>query len=657
MSRDAADTDARVEDELVAAGFSNHHVSTLSSTSELPVSPTQSKKRKVVETVPVYMNPFVIQPFQENSLSPPLSITPINAAPRECVPISILLSTMASPTPSSSGKKSHDLVGTISTSRPFRRRIAGLGNKVLFVRVDEGKSLGAVERIGKDVYMLTMLPDYVKVKHIRMICKKGCSTPGLENLSDDVDFLTDDGNIPDYATLDEDEDEDGFWKAIGIDLLPTQIQNPEVDMLVESFSMAPPASADEVAKESKQAEPQDSNTTTSTAATISPLPAPPKNFSTRELVKQFQSLYFEALYVSKSPLTYFAKLTLARFRTSCKGIPEKIIEVLQQMILTVGESDYKYKSGLSHILLELENAHGMDEVTIGLFNPNDPGSEIPIPASIAQSTVGLSSLDHERQYIQRWWNQDADVRLPKLRRKKIDEIKIRETKLQAILALEILAQQQSLATEGGVDVTANRKTSSKAKSKAKRGGANKHDDDAGANLNLLLDVLFDRLYIWQTVSSLDFIITTSAQKADEVREFCLEVVVPFYGSRLPNLTSRLLHKCGGEKPATRDDVPSSPIDSRTHVKKIKQEESSSPIAPTKQKSRPSLKSRSTTDPAGTADAAGVRTRALSSSILKFARVASDLGAKGRKQSAIRGGLLVSNKTLERREIDITAKKK
>ncbi|KAK9371129.1 DNA replication regulator SLD3-domain-containing protein [Lipomyces kononenkoae] len=653
MSRDAADTDAQVEDELVAAGVSNH---VLSFSAEPAVSPTQSRKRKVGETtVPEYMSPFVILPFQENALSPPIGITPINAAPREYVPISILSGTIVSPIPSSSGKKSRDLAGTIPTSRPFRKHIPGLGNKVLFVRVDEAKSLGAIERIGEHVYTLTMLPDYIKVKHIRMICqKKSRNILDPENLSD-VDVLDDDGNILDYAALDEEEDEDRFWRAVGVDLQATQIRNPEHDWLVESFSMAPPESTDDATKKSKRAERQESNTTsTLTATTIAPLPAP-KNSSTRELLKHIQSLYFEALYVSKSPLTYFAKLTLARFRTFCKDVPEKIIEVLQQMILTVGESDYKYKSGLSHILLELENAHGMDEVTIGLFNPDDPASEIPVPVSIAQSTVGLSPLDHERQYIQRWWNQDADVRLPKLRRKKIDEIKIRETKLQAILALEVLAQQQSVAATEGDDQTANEMVS-KAKTKKKRAKKNHDDGGGGANLNLLLDVLFDRLYIWQTVSSLDFIIATNEQKADEVREFCLEVVVPFYGSRLPSLTSRLLHKCGDEKSA--QDVPSSPTEGRRQIKKLKQEESSSPIAMPK-KSRSSLKSRSTamstTTDSGTR--ASVRSRPLSSSILKFARVASDLGAKGRKQSAIRGGLLVSNKTLERREIDITKKKK
>ncbi|KAK9353910.1 DNA replication regulator SLD3-domain-containing protein [Lipomyces doorenjongii] len=638
MSSDVANTDAHVYDELEVTGIATgQHILAQPIDPGLPVLPMQ-RKRKHVEPVPEYMNSFVIHPFQEDALSPPLSITPIKAAPREYVPISILSNAMAPSISSLSAKmkKSHDLGETMRRSRPFQMHIPGLGNKVLFVRVDEGKCLAAVERVGKHIYMLTMLPDHVKVKHIRAMWKNGrsspCSSPTTrENLAD-VSVRNDDGNIPEYATLDEDPDE--FWRAIGVDFQETRVPNREVDALFESFSMVPPGPV------IKEAEPQKLNDSFSTPSTITPLPAP-KNFSTRELLKHMQSLYFEALYVSKSPLTYFVKLTLPRFRTLCKDNPQKIIDVLHHMILTVGESDYKYKSGLPHTLLELENAHGMDEVTIGLFNPNDPASEIPIPVSIAQSTVGLSTLDHERQYIQRLWNMDEDVRSPKLRPKRVNEIKKRETKLQAILALEILAQQHSLTTEATDTVGSD--TTTKAKTKKKR--ASKHD--AGANLNLLLDVLFDRLYIWQTVSSLDFIIVTPEQNADEVREFCLEVVVPFYGSRLPKQTERLLKKCGGEKPTQH--VPSSPIEGPTQEKKIKQEESSSPIAPTK-KSRSSLKNRSVTAP-------GVPVRALSSSILKFATVASDLGAKGRKSAATRGGLLVSNKTLERRQIDISTKKK
>ncbi|KAK9376619.1 DNA replication regulator SLD3-domain-containing protein [Lipomyces chichibuensis] len=637
MSSDAGDTDAHVQDELEVAGIATvlQNIVPQPIDPGLPVSPMQ-RKRKHVEPVPEYMNSFLIYPFQENALSPPLSITPIKAAPRDHVPISILSNSVAPLISSSSAKmkKSHDLCATMPRSRPFQMHIPGLDNKVLFARVDEGKCLAAIERVGKHIYMLTMLPDHVKVKHIRAMAKNGRLTSSSSPMAD-VSMRKNDGNIPEYATLDEDSDK--FWRAIGVDFQETRVPNREVAALFESFSMAPPMPTEHVTKESESQKPE---TAFATSATIKPLPAP-KNSSAHELLKHIQSLYFEALYISKSPLTYFVKLTLARFRTVCKDKPEKIIEVLHHMILTVGESDYKYKSGLPHNLLELENAHGMDEATVGLFNPNDPVSEIPIPVTIAQSTVGLSSLDHERQYIQRWWNMDEDVRLPKLRPKRIDEIKKRETKLQAILALEILAQQHSLTT--GATDPAGSDTTTKAKSKKKR--AEKHD--SGPNLNLLLDVLFDRLYIWQTVSSLDFIIATPEQRADEVREFCLEVVVPFYGSRVPKQTERLLKRCGGEKPIR--DVPSSPMDVPTQVKKIKQEESSSPIVPTK-KSGSSHKNRSSTAP-------GMTARPLSSSILKFATVASDLGVKGRKTAAIRGGLLVSNKTLERRQIDITTKKK
>ncbi|KAK9322091.1 DNA replication regulator SLD3-domain-containing protein [Lipomyces orientalis] len=640
MSGDAVDPDAHVEDELVLADVTAQQNAGKPPGQAPPVpqisSPQTRRKRQFVEMAPEYMKPFVIHPFKENTLSPPLSITPIKATPREYLPISILASSTSPSTSSSSKKmeKSLDLSHPMTQSRPFEMQLPGLGNKVLFVRIEEGKRLAAIENIGEDVYMLTMLPDHVKAMHIRTMWKTGRSTSGpsvasREKLSD---ICVDEERIPEYATLDEDFD--GYWRGIGVEFAETPVPNPGVASLLESFSMAPPTPGDDA---SKKSEPQKSVTMSSTNPTTIPLPTP-KDFSTRELLKHMQAMYFEVLYVSKSPLTYFAKLTLARFRTLCKDNPEKIVEVLQQMILTVGESDFKYKSGLPNILLELENAHGMDEVTIGLFNPENPSSEISIPSVIAQSMVGLSSLDHERQFVQRWWNMEEDVRLPKSRARKVDEIKKRETKMQAILALEILAQQHSRTSEA-TNLVANG-TRMKARAKKKRPTTH----DMGPNLNLLLDVLFDRLYIWQTVSSLDFIIATSKQQADEVREFCLEVIVPFYGSRLPKQTQRLLKKCGGEKSST--NALSSPPAGPSQSKKVKQEESVSPIVPSK-KSRST--SKSATDP-------GATVRALSSSILKCADLRSDLNTNGRKPAAARGGLLVSKKTLERRQIDITTKK-
>ncbi|KAJ8098370.1 DNA replication regulator SLD3-domain-containing protein [Lipomyces tetrasporus] len=642
MSGDALGPDAHVEDELVLADVTAQQNAGPPLGQARPVpqisSPPTRRKRKYVETAPEYMKPFVIHPFQQNALSPPLSITPIKAAPREYVPISILAS-ITSPSISSSStkmEKFHDLCHPMTKSRPFEMRLPGLGNKVLFVKIEEGKSLAAIEKVGEDVYMLTVLPDHVKVKHIRTMWKTSRSTSGQslasrEKLSD-VCMRNDDESIPDYTTLDEDFD--GYWRGIGVEFAEPRIPNPAVASLLESFSMVPPTPAEGASEKSAS---QTSMTTTSASPTTVPLPAL-KDLSTRELLKHMQAMYFEVLYVSKSPLTYFAKLTLARFRTLCKDNPEKIVEVLQQMILTVGESDYKYKSGLPNILLELENAHGMDEVTIGLFNPENPSSEISIPAIIAQSMVGLRSLDHEKHFVQRWWNMEEDVRLPKSRAKRVDEIKKRETKLQAILALEILAQQHSRTTEAADPAADDTRT----KVSAKKKRPTKHD--MGPNLNLLLDVLFDRLYIWQTVSSLDFIIATSKQQADEVREFCLEVIVPFYGSRLPKQTQRLLKKCGGEKSSI--DAPSSPTAGPSQSKKVKQEEGFSPIAPSKNSRS---KSRSTTAPNATV-------RGLSSSILKCADLRSDLNTKGRKPAAARGGLLVSKKTLERRQIDITTKK-
>lgn len=88
------------------------------------------------------------------------------------------------------------------------------------------------------------------------------------------------------------------------------------------------------------------------------------------------------------------------------------------------------------------------------------------------------------------------------------------TKMQIIMALEVLAQERAQTIEPSKIPTAVKETSTPTK-----------------NLKTLVDVLFDRLYIWQMVDQVESIIGTTTEargpeKQDEVREFCLQVVVP-----------------------------------------------------------------------------------------------------------------------------------
>lgn len=90
------------------------------------------------------------------------------------------------------------------------------------------------------------------------------------------------------------------------------------------------------------------------------------------------------------------------------------------------------------------------------------------------------------------------------------------------------------------------------------------------DLNVILELHLDRLCIWHAVSFDDFAIPESIKdtennhlsgkkaESDAVRDFCKEVIVPFYASRLPDKCKLITRKFG---------VSSSTTPKRPHVKK------------------------------------------------------------------------------------------
>ncbi|KAK9478837.1 DNA replication regulator SLD3-domain-containing protein [Lipomyces japonicus] len=484
-------------------------------------SPTSLRKRKNAELVPQYMQPFTIHPFISSITSLPINVTPIKAIPRDQIPISIIAHVSHVLLPSSSiskQRKARTTISQLQEGRVFCMKMPELGDLILFVKVEEEKVLAAIELIESDVFMISPLPENIKAKHIRSLWKK-------------IKILNVQGQLMEQSLAFSllETDFDLFWKSKtkvqSISSMDSQGYDPEVVNAFSNFSMAPPSLADPTVPSKLQAPVDEAPVTMA-------LPVLAKGNSIKQLLKHMQALYYEALYISKSPLTFFCKNTLSRFRVSCNQDAKKIGHVLRDMMLTVGETDYKYKIGLHNTLAELESLHGQDKAGMGLDNPDDPTNNVPVSLNIQQSLVGLSSLDHEKQYITKWWNSDEDVRKMKHRINKVNHLKKRETTLQIILALEIISQESSIKQAETLEGSKPKK---------------KKIDHGAVNFDLLLDVLFDRLYIWQAVSTLDLL--NLEEKTDEVREFCLEIVIPFYGSRLPKQTDQILRKCGG-KPRT-----------------------------------------------------------------------------------------------------------
>jgi hypothetical protein len=156
--------------------------------------------------------------------------------------------------------------------------------------------------------------------------------------------------------------------------------------------------------------------------------------------------------------------------------------------------------------------------------------------------------DEEHEYISRWWRSRTvldpqtgtqDTMDGELRRTAAD-LRVRETQLQILLVLETLAVESAV-----------HKMTEPAQEGQSKSSRRKKDQDLGT----LLELLFDRLCIWHAVSlddirengkESDSAETVSKENDnDKMKEFWMEVILPFYYARLPEQCKVISRKLGG----------------------------------------------------------------------------------------------------------------
>ena len=110
-------------------------------------------------------------------------------------------------------------------------------------------------------------------------------------------------------------------------------------------------------------------------------------------------------------------------------------------------------------------------------------------------------------------------------KRRLGDLRVREMQLQILLVLETMA----------LEVAACRPVDDEPLLPKKK--------KKGENLNILLELYLDRLCIWFAVEG-----NSDGKKAESsdvvVREFCAEVIVPFYGARLPEKCKMITRKFG-----------------------------------------------------------------------------------------------------------------
>lgn len=136
------------------------------------------------------------------------------------------------------------------------------------------------------------------------------------------------------------------------------------------------------------------------------------------------------------------------------------------------------------------------------------------------------------------------------------ELRARETQLQIILVLETLALRASNPKPQEENIVLD-----EAKETEHEPQPNKKRQKKPQDLNVLLEMFVDRLCIWQSMRLED---SSEMRLEDREREdqeksgrrapdsdilsnFCADVILPFYGARIPETTNMLRKRLGGAK--------------------------------------------------------------------------------------------------------------
>lgn len=281
------------------------------------------------------------------------------------------------------------------------------------------------------------------------------------------------------------------------------------------------------------------------------------NHQPQDALQELTKHYLEALYLSRTSLAYFAKGPLSRARAAWSGAGKEtdlpgLAAFLRASILTSSVMDKKFRD---HILNSIK--------TLPLSNDQPPerGSDKAKKKRrkwVAKRDKSGFFVD-EQDMVGRWWRLHDDVddcssseSFDALLRQRLIRLRTRETFLQIILTLEVLALEAALPACTGEGQTLQFSDSRHADPGLPRTPSKRLTSKKAHNLPTQLEALLDKLCIWHSLESQSpakavnpDTSVNSEEPNDELRNFCIEVVIPFYSSRVPNYSATVNKKFGG----------------------------------------------------------------------------------------------------------------
>jgi len=296
-----------------------------------------------------------------------------------------------------------------------------------------------------------------------------------------------------------------------------------------------------------------------------PFDAVPSNV--QSVLETLHQQYLETLYTSKTSLAYFAKGPLVRARTQMQSMPtphhSDLADFCRDSIIPVKKMDLKYRDSIMNILQALDLA----EVSNGAEGPQKASTKSKAKQKSSKRKIGKDGLyPTEKEFIVSWWRGrtlgDSDVPTVEAQTRDmksgIADLRSRETEMQVLLVLEALAleaAEKSSAMDKASKPLIKEEPSELEQDVTLTALPQYKKKKKGQDLKSELDLLVDRLCIWHTVGLEDFSANFGEnQKADSgrdshskdrLRDFCSDVIIPFYAARLPEQCKAICQKLGG----------------------------------------------------------------------------------------------------------------
>lgn len=214
-------------------------------------------------------------------------------------------------------------------------------------------------------------------------------------------------------------------------------------------------------------------------------------------------------------------------------------------VLSAKKMDLKYRETLPATVRDVA-------ITVS----DDEPAPRPKKRKSRKKTIGKNGLyPEEEEFVRKWWKGRSGAENGLLMetsreaeaKKHIGDLRLRETQLQILLILETIALESA---DAGEEKTRTENDERTPDNTAKKPKIKKPQD-----LNVLLELHLDRLCIWHAVSAEETTVPDTVKthdnhlsgkkvESDVVRDFCTEVIVPFYASRLPDKCKLITRKFG-----------------------------------------------------------------------------------------------------------------